>query len=110
MDPIPSTLGGHVVNDTPTHQPLDESHATSTNGRSGGAIKYDMMWPKRGSGRNYNSKAGVGTIFGTKTSVFWDMTLGIKTVECAKFMKRTMHQSMSVKETGFAVPKPWNQT
>ena len=32
-----------------------------------GEFKYDMAWQKRGSGRCYDSKSGVGTIIGNKT-------------------------------------------
>lgn len=43
-------------------------------------FKYDMGWQKRGSGRAYDSKSGVGTLIGNKTGKI--CAYGVKTKDC----------------------------
>ena len=44
------------------------------------SIKYDMGWQKRGSGRRYNSKSGVGCAIGHLIGKLLDLDL--KSTDC----------------------------
>jgi hypothetical protein len=46
------------------------------------AVKYDMGWQKRGSGRCYDSKSGAGTMFGNKSGKV--LTYDIRSKDCRK--------------------------
>ena len=48
---------------------LTSFYRVNADNRPQGTFKYDMMWPKRGSGRAYNSLGGVGTMMGNKTGL-----------------------------------------
>ncbi|XP_062576921.1 uncharacterized protein LOC134267321 isoform X2 [Saccostrea cucullata] len=50
--------------------------------RSSGEFKYDMGWQKRGSGRAYNSKSGVGTLIGNKSGKICGF--GVRSKDCRK--------------------------
>ena len=41
--------------------------STNIEGKADLNMQYDMCWPKRGSGRTYNSLAGIGTVIGHET-------------------------------------------
>ena len=43
-------------------------------------MKYDMGWQKRGSGRCYNSKSGVGTVIGNRTGKICGY--GVRSKDC----------------------------
>ncbi|XP_052281284.1 uncharacterized protein LOC127878796 [Dreissena polymorpha] len=46
--------------------PLYVKQETTSDQTAKGQFKYDMGWQKRGSGRSYDSKSGVGTLIGNR--------------------------------------------
>ncbi|VDI58961.1 Hypothetical predicted protein [Mytilus galloprovincialis] len=47
-------------------------------------VKYDMGWQKRGSGRKYDSKSGVGTLIGDQTGKV--VGRGIRSSDCRVYL------------------------
>ncbi|XP_052281312.1 uncharacterized protein LOC127878826 [Dreissena polymorpha] len=48
------------------HCSKKSSTETTSDQTAKGQFKYDMGWQKRGSGRSYDSKSGVGTLIGNR--------------------------------------------
>ena len=78
------------------------SDTTSSETRT---FKYDMGWQKRGAGRSYNSKSGVGTIIGNNTGKICGY--GIRITDCRKCQ---YHENRGKKAPDHKCFKNWNGT
>ena len=70
-----------------------------------GIFKYDMGWQKRGSGRSYNSKSGVGAVIGNRTGKICGY--GIRVNDCRKCQ---FHRNKGEKAPQHNCYKNWSGT
>ncbi|XP_063436607.1 uncharacterized protein LOC134718035 [Mytilus trossulus] len=69
------------------------------------AIKYDMCWQKRGSGRSYDSPSGVGTAIGSMTGKILDYGI------CGKNCRICLYaEKINIEARPHNCTKNWNQS
>ena len=57
-----------------------DASAKETDASQYSEFKYDMGWQKRGAGRAYDSKSGVGTLIGNRTGKI--CAFGVRSKDC----------------------------
>ena len=76
-----------------------------------GQFKYDMGWQKRGAGRSYDSKSGVGTMIGNLSGKVYGF--GVRSKDCRKctyhIKKGQIPPDHKCSKIGMALQNQWKQ-